>query len=109
MRSSTPRERRIIEHVVSDAYRRIYAVVLCIPRGRVMTYGEVAAAAGMPRGARVVGYAMRAGGRRVPWQRVVGRKSARAAHVTIKDPIGAAEQRRLLEREGVRFARGDLI
>ncbi len=95
--------------MVSDAYRRIYSVVLRIPRGRVMTYGEVAAAAGMPRGARVVGYAMRASRRRVPWQRVVGRKSRGTAHITIKDPIGAAEQRRLLEREGVRFGSGEVI
>lgn len=68
-----------------------------------MTYGQVAAAAGMPRAARTVGYAMRALGRTVPWQRVLGLKNPRTAHVTIADPSGSAEQRRLLEKEGVRF------
>ena len=74
-----------------------------IPRGRVMTYGDVAAAAGMPRAARQVGYAMRAVGRDVPWQRVLGKRNARTAHITIVDPRGKAEQRRLLENEGVSF------
>lgn len=72
-----------------------------------MTYGDVAAAAGMPRAARVVGYAMRALPGRLPWQRVVGRRSARSAQLTIREPRAKAEQRRLLEKEGVRFdARG---
>lgn len=91
----------------ASSFERIRRVVKRIPRGKVMTYGDVAAAAGMPRAARTVGYAMRALGREVPWQRVLGRKSARTAHVTIRDPRSKAEQRSLLEREGVRFdARG---
>jgi methylated-DNA-protein-cysteine methyltransferase-like protein len=74
-----------------------------------MTYGDVAAAAGLPRAARAVGYAMRAFGPTVPWQRVVGRRNPRAAHITILDPRARAEQRRLLEREGIRFdARGTI-
>lgn len=78
-------------------------MVVKIPRGRVMTYGDVARAAGMPGAARVVGYAMRALGRTVPWQRVLGRKNPRTAHITIGDPRSKAEQRRLLEKEGVKF------
>jgi methylated-DNA-protein-cysteine methyltransferase related protein len=92
---------------VSDTLARIRRVIAKIPRGRVMTYGAVAAAAGMPRAARTVGYAMRALGRTVPWQRVLGLKNPRTAHVTIVEPHAKAEQRRLLEKEGVRFdARG---
>ena len=72
-----------------------------------MTYGSVALAASMPGAARTVGYAMRALGPGVPWQRVLGRRDVRNAHITIRDPRGAGEQRRLLEREGVTFdARG---
>lgn len=72
-----------------------------------MTYGDVAAAAGMPGAARTVGYAMRALGRNVPWQRVLGRRNAKSAHITIRDLRSGAEQRRLLEKEGVVFdARG---
>ena len=92
---------------MAKSFERIERVVAKIPRGRVMTYGDVARAAGMPGAARTVGYAMRALGRRVPWQRVLGRRNARSAHITIQDPSGKAEQRRLLEKEGVRFdARG---
>jgi len=92
-----------------NSFERIRKVVLKIPRGRVMTYGEVAAAAGMPGAARTVGYAMRALGRAVPWQRVLGRRNAKSAHSTIRDPRSRAEQRRLLEQEGVAFdARGGI-
>jgi methylated-DNA-protein-cysteine methyltransferase-like protein len=53
----------------------VYAVVSRIPRGRVMTYGQVALALGMPRAARVVGGALHllGGGSDVPWHRVVNR------------------------------------
>lgn len=78
-------------------------MVRTIPRGRVATYGEVADLAGLPRGARVAGYALRGSNGIAPWQRVLGLKRRGLAHVTIKDPVGAAMQRQLLEREGVKF------
>lgn len=94
---------------LSGSFERIARVVAKIPRGRIMTYGDVARAAGLPGAARTVGYAMRALGRTVPWQRVLGRKNPRTAHVTILDPKSKAEQHRLLEKEGVRFdARGGI-
>jgi len=89
---------------LSDSYRRITAVVLKIPRGKVMTYGEVAEAAGLGRAARLVGYAMHAIGSRLPWQRVLGKRRKGVAQISIKDPIGGTEQRMRLEREGVRFS-----
>jgi methylated-DNA-protein-cysteine methyltransferase related protein len=85
-----------------------YRVVRRIPRGRVCTYGAVAAMAGHPRSARHVGYALAAlkeskkkGG--VPWQRVLGARGRNRAAVTIKDAVGGAVQRMLLEGEGVVF------
>lgn len=90
-------------------FDRILDVIRAIPRGRVMTYGEVARVAGLPRGARVVGYALRAAKVRVPWQRVVGLRRRGYAHITIKDPVGAAMQRKLLEKERVRFTRDEAI
>ena len=97
--------------VVSRAYSRIYSIVSRIPRGSVMTYGQVARLAGMPRGARTVGYALRAGlhSRPLPWQRVMGQWRPGMAHVTIKDAVGGALQRTLLEREGVRFTSGGIV
>lgn len=95
--------RALVTQDVSDSFERIRRVVTKIPRGRVITYGDVAQAAGMPRAARVVGYAMRALGAQVPWQRVLGRRNASCAHITLREPRARTEQRRLLEQEGVLF------
>ncbi|MCM2334981.1 MAG: MGMT family protein [Anaeromyxobacteraceae bacterium] len=85
-------------------YERFYRVVRRIPRGRVATYGQVAALAGAPRGARLAGYALsalRGTAHDVPWQRVLGARGRGCAGVSLKDPVGAGVQRDLLEREGV--------
>jgi methylated-DNA-protein-cysteine methyltransferase related protein len=83
-------------------YQRIYEVVRRIPPGRVATYGQVAALAGIAGQARQVGYALHAlpDGTTVPWHRVVdasGRISARAV------PGAELVQQQLLVREGVRL------
>ena len=53
--------------------RRIWDTVCEIPQGRVASYGQVAEIAGIPRGARQVGYALRhlPRGYDVPWHRVI--------------------------------------
>lgn len=88
----------------------VYRVVRRVPRGRVTTYGVVAVRAGRPRGARQVGRALaalRGTAHDVPWQRVMGAGPRGHARISLLDPIGAAVQRALLEREGVVFdARG---
>ena len=78
---------------------RIHEVVSRIPRGRIATYGQVARLAGLPGQARLVGYALHAlpAGTSVPWQRVVNAQGA------ISTRAGQTLQRRLLEREGIRF------
>lgn len=85
----------------SSNYQRIYAVVRRIPEGKVATYGQVAAEAGLPGHARQVGYAMHAlNDDTVPWQRVInaqGKVSPRA------EPGWEGYQRHLLEEEGVVF------
>jgi methylated-DNA-protein-cysteine methyltransferase-like protein len=89
-----------------------YRIVRRVPRGRVTTYGDVALAAGKPRGARQVGYALAAlrGARHdVPWQRVLGARPRGKAAISILDPVGAAMQRKLLEEEGIRFDDRDRI
>jgi len=84
---------------IPESWARIYAVVRAIPKGRVMTYGQVAAAAGLPRRARLVGYALHAlpEHSRVPWQRVVNARG----EISLRG--GASEQRLRLQMEGVRF------
>jgi methylated-DNA-protein-cysteine methyltransferase related protein len=82
-----------------EVRHRIEAVVDSIPRGRVATYGQVAAVAGLPRRARRVGRVLRElpAGSKVPWHRVVG------AGGVISLPLDGAgrEQRRRLLREKV--------
>jgi methylated-DNA-protein-cysteine methyltransferase related protein len=85
----------------APGWSRIYTVVRRIPKGRVATYGQVAALAGRPRYARQVGYALAAlRDVRVPWHRVI---NARGEISPRSEPGIEALQRRLLEREGVRF------
>lgn len=77
------------------AFRR---AIRQIPRGKVATYGQVAAAAGYPLYHRHVAQLLRKSGGTLPWQRVVGAGGA------IKLKYEAAlEQRTRLELEGVRF------
>jgi methylated-DNA-protein-cysteine methyltransferase-like protein len=87
-------------------YARVYALVRRIPRGRVATYGQIAALAGLGGHARQVGYALHAlpSDSPAPWHRVI---NARGEVSLAPGTAGAALQRRLLEREKVRFdARG---
>lgn len=86
----------------SDA-ERIYEVVRAIPRGRVATYGQVAELAGLPRGHRTAARVLRTSPARLPWYRVLAKKDARRAMISIPEPAHAEEQRSLLTEEGVRF------
>jgi len=77
------------------AFRKAIA---SIPRGKVATYGQVAAAAGYPLYHRHVAQLLLKTGGRLPWQRVVGAGGA----IKLKYEK-ASEQRMRLEMEGVRF------
>jgi methylated-DNA-protein-cysteine methyltransferase-like protein len=87
-------------------FERVYEAVRAIPRGRVATYGQVARLVGVPRGARAVGWALRAldprRERRVPWHRVVGT----GGRISLRAGAGPALQRRRLQAEGVGFRGG---
>lgn len=52
---------------------RVYEVVASIPEGKVMTYGDIAALAGHPYAARLVGGLAHFGPTKLPWHRVVNR------------------------------------
>jgi len=88
--------------MASDHYKRIYAVVRRIPRGRVASYGQIAELAGIPRHARQVGYALHhlPDDANVPWQRVLNASGEIAKRAYPED---ARWQRDLLEDEGVEF------
>ncbi|MBQ8350723.1 MAG: MGMT family protein [Clostridia bacterium] len=85
-----------------NTFEKIYAAVRLIPRGYVMTYGGVAALAGNPRMARVVGYALHQNPAPgiIPCHRVVNREGRLAPAFAFG---GEEVQRALLENEGVPF------
>jgi len=90
---------------MSDAARHIYAAVAAIPRGRVASYGAIAARAGLPGRARLVGKLLgeTPDGLELPWHRVL----RASGHIAL--PPGSAgfrEQRRRLLAEGVEVKNG---
>jgi methylated-DNA-protein-cysteine methyltransferase-like protein len=77
---------------------QVYDLVRSIPRGRLMTYGQIAALCGSPRSARIVGQVAHWGPLDLPWQRVVHKDGALARGYTTG---GLEAHKRDLEAEGV--------
>ncbi len=77
--------------------QRVCSIVADIPKGRVMTYGQLAAIAGDARAARIVGGIAHFGDPSLPWHRVVNKKGGLAAGY----PGGRAGHKKHLELEGV--------
>lgn len=90
------------EHVDSRFRERIYALVGQIPKGKVTTYGSLAAWCGSPRAARIVGGIAHFGDPALPWQRVVKADGSLAEGY----PGGVAGHQAALESEGVSFRSG---
>ena len=81
-------------------YEQIYRTVATIPSGYLASYGQVAAAAGFYRGARLVGWALRAlpPDSSLPWHRVINQKGV----ISIVNPQHPkTQQQLLLEAEGI--------
>jgi methylated-DNA-protein-cysteine methyltransferase-like protein len=87
--------------------KAVWQVVQGIPRGHVLTYGEVARLSGMGRMARRVSQAMRRAPRDMvlPWHRVV---NAQGRISFPEDSKGYGEQKERLEEEGVVFIKGKI-
>lgn len=92
---------------MTEETSRIVAVLKAIPPGSVWSYGAVAAAAGLPRGARQVVRVLHSLGERerLPWQRVV--RSDR--RIALRPGEGFELQRALLEAEGVAVDEGGRV
>ncbi len=93
----------------------VYEIVKAIPRGKVMTYGDIGSLIPHPMSvdplsysrvrARWVGYAMASCGKDVPWYRVINAKG----QVSKRPGHGPHIQRRYLEEEGVVFDAKDRV
>src|SRR3954453_116435 len=98
--------RKLTRRIIKDSARpnelraaAFSRIIRSIPKGKVATYGQVAAAAGYPLYHRAVARLLQAGpADRLPWQRVVGA----AGEIKLRFEAGA-EQRLRLEMEGVAF------
>ena len=86
-------------------FRRIWDTIRDIPKGRVASYGQIAELAGIPRGARQVGYALRhlPDGHDVPWYRVI---QASGKIAFDKDSAQFAEQAKRLLKDDVAVIAG---
>ena len=82
---------------MSSFFQDVYKIVAQVPNGKVTSYGQIARMLGKPRGARVVGWAMRCCPEALPWQRVV------MADGSITGGEYSEIRRALLEEEGVVF------
>ncbi len=90
------------EQVNDSKYReRVYEIVRKIPRGRVMTYGQIAEILGEGYTPRTVGYVMHAADtEKIPWQRVI---NSQGACSTAKMTMPINIQQKMLEDEGIEF------
>jgi methylated-DNA-protein-cysteine methyltransferase-like protein len=92
-----------------NIYNVIYDIVRLIPKGRVSSYGAIAAAIGVKSGARMVGYAMNAceGIKpKVPAHRVVNRNGMLSGRHHFHPP---EKMQQLLEKEGVRVKDDQIV
>ncbi|HTL89999.1 MAG TPA: methylated-DNA--[protein]-cysteine S-methyltransferase [Leptolyngbya sp.] len=85
-------------------YHRIYQIVRQIPFGQVATYGQIAELAGLPRQARLVGYALfRAtdAALEIPWHRVINARGE-ISMSPLREGMDQVQRSRL-ESEGIHF------
>ncbi|AUS95518.1 cysteine methyltransferase [Clostridium thermosuccinogenes] len=89
-------------------FEEVYEVVKRIPKGKVATYGQIAAMTGYPRRARMVGWALHANPYQgiVPCHRVVNRKGELSGGFAFGGP---EVQKMLLEKEGIIFNEDGII
>lgn len=88
--------------MASKFTQKILQIVKMVPKGKVVSYGQVALMAGVPRGARQVGWILHQHGEQVPWWRVINN----AGRISIKGIEHHAHlQKDLLEKEGVKVTK----
>jgi methylated-DNA-protein-cysteine methyltransferase-like protein len=82
-------------------------VIRHIPEGRVLTYGRAAVLSGKPKGARQISRVLHSMSKKydLPWHRVVNSKGK----ISLRPSQGYELQKALLESEGIKFSKNDII
>ena len=97
----------MIEDTPTSFHDRVKVVIKKIPKGRVATYGQIAACAGNPRAARQVVRVLHSSSLKdkLPWHRVINREG----RISLKPNLGYEIQKALLLKEGISFDKDDTI
>lgn len=86
----------------SGFFEHVWDIVKQVPRGKIVSYGQIAALLGSPRAARTVGWALHSmpDNMEIPWHRVINSQG----RISIGDCGHSSDiQQLLLEQEGVVF------
>jgi methylated-DNA-protein-cysteine methyltransferase-like protein len=91
----------------ANFFRRVVIIIKKIPRGKVATYGQIAALSGNPRAARQVAWVLHSASdkEKLPWQRVINSQGG----ISLPHHGGYELQRALLVKEGIKFDSEDRI
>lgn len=84
----------------NDYRERVFRIVRKIPRGKVMTYGQIAEILGDGYTPRTVGFVMHSSNDKTPWHRVINAQGACSTRGIV---LPHDKQQRMLEAEGVSF------
>jgi methylated-DNA-protein-cysteine methyltransferase related protein len=84
----------------NDYRERVFRVVRSIPRGRVMTYGQIAEILGEGYTPRTVGFVMHSSNDKTPWHRVINAQGGCSTRGLV---LPHDKQQRMLEAEGISF------
>jgi methylated-DNA-protein-cysteine methyltransferase-like protein len=84
----------------NDYRERVFRIVRSIPRGRVMTYGQIAEILGEGYTPRTVGFVMHSSNDKTPWHRVINAQGGCSTRGVV---LPHDKQQRMLEAEGVSF------
>ena len=88
-------------------HQRTIEIIKRIPKGKVATYGQIAAYAGSNRAARQVAYILHSSSRKenLPWHRVINSKGC----ISLKPKHGYEIQKKQLKKERIIFKENDCI
>lgn len=84
----------------NDYREAVFRIVRSIPRGRVMTYGQIAEILGEGYTPRTVGFVMHSSNDKTPWHRVINAQGGCSTRGLV---LPHDKQQRMLEAEGVTF------